>query len=92
MYASMQTPGNTSVFSHNGQCIEYTLGVLVFIQTCLLLGEDGRCVTGSAYHRTKFKYKFKYFNSSERCSVAAGEQSLSNTGEEDAENKVTPGN
>lgn len=33
-----------------------------------------------------------YFSSSERCSLAAGEQSLSNMGEEDAENKVTCGN
>ena len=49
MYASTQAPGNTPIFSHNGSCIEYTLGVLVFSQTCLLLDEDGRCVTGSAW-------------------------------------------
>ena len=42
-------------------------------------------------HRTKFKYK-AYFNSFERYDVAAGEQSLSNTGEEDTENKGSPGN
>lgn len=42
-------------------------------------------------HRTKFKYK-AYFNSFEGYEVAAGERSLSNTGEEDTENKGAPGN